>query len=121
VSKTICGVICFMLILSGVAFSQTSDHPLTADQFISTYQSTQSNDDRAILEQFARAYENGMEWEAAADQHPFFCVPSSGSLTGSQIVAILITEVTKYPKLGASPYGLAILIAMHKTFPCSNN
>ncbi|MBB4375625.1 hypothetical protein [Bradyrhizobium sp. SBR1B] len=74
--------------------------------------------EKQTIEGLVRATENGMSWFSAAAKVKLYCPPEKLALTGGQIIDILRREVGEAPSIGGSPYGLAILLALKRTFPC---
>lgn len=75
---------------------------------------------KQLLEELARATENGMAWVSAVEKRQVYCHPPNLVLTGSQIVDILRRESAEVPAIAEAPYGLGILLSLKRTFPCDN-
>jgi hypothetical protein len=81
---------------------------------------------RKSIEDVLKAEEDGLSWANAwwANRHHdsvLYCPPKNLALTGPQVLDILRRGVTDDPKLRKSAYGLAVLIALRRTFPCSKS
>jgi hypothetical protein len=76
---------------------------------------------RQAFEETLRATENGMGWFSARAKVKLYCQPkNSPVLTGSTIMDILQRQIAEVPSIGFQPYGLAVLLALKRAFPCKS-
>jgi hypothetical protein len=55
---------------------------------------------------------------AERKQEPLYCPPPKLSLTSERVLEMLREDVKELPAIGESPWGLALLLSLHKAFPC---
>jgi hypothetical protein len=91
---------------------------MTASELIAEYHAS-SGQERKVFEAMVRATENGMAWSAAYSKHHLYCVPEQLTLAGNQEIDIL-ERASSDRWLASQPYGLALLMALIRTFPCAN-
>ena len=64
----------------------------------------------------------GMTWAnadlIARHQAPIFCLPPQPALTQQKLIEIFRRTIQDVPTLGERPFGMALLIAFKRTYPC---
>jgi hypothetical protein len=89
----------------------------TADQFIATYKDAPPSI-QEMANYILAAAESGFSYYLEVSKVKLYCRPADVTLTGTQAFAILSKEVENDPSLGKTPWVLALLEALQKTFPC---
>ena len=100
-----------------------SSAEMDAKTLLKTYDVAAPKDKEIVLFTVSRT-QNGMSWANSAlrtqrKEDPLYCVPSNVVLTGEQIVDILRRHLKEDPSAEEVPYGLVMLLALQKTFPCN--
>jgi hypothetical protein len=67
--------------------------------------------------------ETGTSWANTAianerKEQPIYCPPAKLALTGDQLIDIIRREVSDHPSVGTAPFGLVMIKALEKLFPC---
>jgi hypothetical protein len=91
---------------------------VTANEFVKAY-SASDPAGKQSLDAILGAMEDGMGWYKVGSKIKLYCLPDKLALTGNQIFNILRRQIAAAPNLGTMPYGLAVLLALEQTFPCS--
>ena len=96
---------------------------MDAKTLLKTYDVAAPKDKEIVLFTLSRT-QTGMSWANSAlrtqrKEEPLYCVPSNVVLTGEQIVDILRRHLKEDPSAEEVPYGLVMLLALQKTFPCN--
>ena len=104
-------------------FSIEVSAEMDAKTLLKTYDVAAPKDKEIVLFTISRT-QNGMSWANSAlrtqrKEDPLYCVPSNVVLTGEQIVDILRRHLKEDPSAEEVPYGLVMLLALQKTFPCN--
>jgi hypothetical protein len=102
---------------SGVAKAEQ-----TVNELLHDYDSSAPNKQR-FIEMLVSQTENGLSranvyLRGERKQAPLYCTPDKLALTGAQVIDILRQEVKTSPDTGTVPFGLGVLIATVKVFPC---
>ena len=95
---------------------------MTAREMLSNYK-LGSPKTRELIEYGFRMNENGAGWLNAylvtvRKEKPAYCLPAKLALTGTQLIDILRRTSDEEQVLRDQPWGLALLAALQKTFPC---
>jgi len=111
---------CISLIIISSALSSVSYAEVDAGTFLQ-HRDT-SKVDRWVYDGVLSAMESGFGWSNAALRHehqrPLYCVPEKLVFTDQQLVDIMRRDLAEYPHHAAMPYGLVLLTALQKLFPC---
>ena len=96
---------------------------MDAKTLLKTYDVAAPKDKEIVLFTISRT-QNGMSWANSAlrtqrKEDPLYCAPTNVVLTGEQIVDILRRHLKEDPSAEEVPYGLVMLLALQKTFPCN--
>ena len=66
----------------------------------------------------AYAYTNtALKSQGAA---PFYCIPTGIDLGNEEVVGLMRQTIRKDPQIGRTPFGMALLVALTRRFPCKN-
>ncbi|HWP24758.1 MAG TPA: hypothetical protein VNL39_00245 [Xanthobacteraceae bacterium] len=95
---------------------------VSASQILKMYD-TGNASERGLIEANLGGLENGFGWantylQSQRQQTPLYCLPDKLALKSEQIIDILRRGVREDAKLGNAPFGLAILVALQRVFPC---
>jgi hypothetical protein len=95
-----------------------------ANTALRAYDSANPTDRKTAEIVFANT-QNGIWWGNSVllyrKQPPLFCPPDNvAPLPGPQVIEMLRQKVNENPKLGAMPYGLAIMVTIQNTYPCKD-
>ena len=92
-----------------------------ANQVLATYKSA-SDDGKTYLRGYmiglvtAYGYTNtALKAQKAA---PFYCVPKGTDLGNEEVVGLMRQSIRKESQLGRAPFGMALLAALQRRFPC---
>jgi len=101
--------------------SNTALAEATANQVLKTYQSA-SDDGKTYLRGYmiglvtAYGYTNtALKAQKAA---PFYCVPQGTDLGNEEVVGLMRQSIRKDSQLGRAPFGMSLLAALQRRFPC---
>jgi hypothetical protein len=114
-------IICGFSLLTSAARAE-----MDVTTLLNKYDSATSVIDKQIIAGIVDKTHYGISWanaflEDARKEAPLYCQPKRLVLTTEQILDILRREVKEQPVLGEEPYGLAMIIALRKVFPCQPN
>jgi len=104
-------------------FSTEASAEMDAKTLLKAYDVATPKEKDVVLFTITRT-QNGMSWANSAlrmqrKEDPLYCVPDNLVLTGEQIVDILRRYLNEEPSAGERPYGLVMLVALQRTFPCN--
>jgi hypothetical protein len=91
---------------------------------LQAYDSGNPTDHKMAEIAFANA-QNGIWWANTVlfhkKQQQLFCPPDNVTpLPGPQVIEMVRQQANAVPTFGKMPYGLAILMALQKTYPCKD-
>jgi hypothetical protein len=108
-------LICFLLLPSAVHAE------MSFNELLRLYAEGDS-DSKALVKRIIESNENGMSWMNSFltfnGEQAVYCPPSNVAFSGEQVMDIVKREIKTTADLGNQPYGLAILLAMRKSYPC---
>jgi hypothetical protein len=109
------------VVLPSVVLPSAAHAEMSANELLAQYAQA-GPDKKELLKIVVSSNENGMQWVNTfldnRGQQRVYCSPPTSALTGEQVLDIVAREIKNTPNLGNQPYGLAILVALRKAFPC---
>jgi hypothetical protein len=95
---------------------------MTAREMLSNYE-LGNPQTRELIEYGFRMNENGVGWlnsyiVTVRKEKPAYCPPEKLAFTGTQLIDILRRASDEEHLLWDQPWGLALLTALQRTFPC---
>ena len=111
--------ICGYCLLSGAAHAEPD-----ANKFLRDYDAATAAEKRLMSEGLSRV-ELGMSWVNVfltenRNERSVYCPPNTLALSGDQLVDVLRKEVKGTPEEASRPYGLVLLLALQKAYPCQS-
>ena len=110
------------LILAGLSLHSGLVHAeATASQVLKTYQAA-SDDGKTYLRGYmiglVTAYGYANVTLKAREADLLYCVPKDTDLVDEDVVGLMRYSIREDAKLGRSPFGMALLLALNRRFPC---
>jgi hypothetical protein len=111
------------LIFSGVFSTTSAPAEISARDFLVQFDSASVGIKPGYITA-AHNVELGTGWSTAFVQSirkeaPIYCQTPGRTLNGAQVIDILRHTIATQPAIAKQPYGLAILMSLQLTFPCS--
>lgn len=83
-----------------------------------------SPDIKPIIAKVVEHTQNGISWAnqyfvTIRKQKPLYCLPGELTLTGEQVIDILRRELKEPSLVAKQPFGLGIILAFQKVYPCN--
>lgn len=103
-------------------FTSAAQAEWNVKTLLSHYDTGTSNE-KELLSGIISGTENGMGWantflETYRKEDALYCVPPHLALNGDQLMDMLRKEVKDHPSEADSSYGLVLMLALRKVFPC---
>jgi len=111
------------LILAGLGLHSGPVHAeATATQVLKTYQAA-SDDGKTYLRGYmiglVTAYAYANVALKAREIAPMYCVSEKEDLQDEDVVSLMRHSIREDAELGKSPFGMALLMALTRRFPCA--
>ncbi len=109
-------VLCLTLLLSGPAHAET-----TAAEFISRYDGA-SDDGKRWLVGYITGLVTGFGWSNTTlkvkGQTPLYCMPDEDGVKDEEVLDLVRQAMKRDKKVVYAPFGMAVLAALSRRFPC---